>query len=316
MSDKLATALPKIAKMLLAGPEHQHSRRRLECCAAMLMATLKEVDPSGHEITSRIEGLDDVEMQEIFDAGREQGRTGVIEQQRTNHYGPNGDVRQYRPPRHSSGPHFPGTATHNGYKFSEIAESCHRNAFRVPLPAPRLSRRYSRPVEARLDIGTAGEVSRQYFRSISREDHMSGFTNRPRHARVSGSFLARVQETCAGAQQSSFSRSMRRQAGNRRRIPASHLQGAMFNEVASIGVLDVQTLFFRGSQDIDAECKASGWMSDPIKLTSVPAERRHLQGRPDAMGSSFSITLYAKQISGRSAHWFWSTIPSRSRGTI
>ena len=49
---------------------------------------------------------------------------------------------------------------------------------------------------------------------------------------------------------------------------AAHLQGAMFNEVASIGVLDVQTLFFRGSQDIDAECKASGWMSDPIKLAA------------------------------------------------
>ncbi len=49
----------------------------------MLMATLKEVDPGGHEITKRIEGLDDVEMQEIFDAGREQGRTEVIEQQRT-----------------------------------------------------------------------------------------------------------------------------------------------------------------------------------------------------------------------------------------
>ncbi len=49
---------------------------------------------------------------------------------------------------------------------------------------------------------------------------------------------------------------------------ASHLQSQMFREVATIGALDVQTLFFRGSARVDAECKASGWMSDPIKLAA------------------------------------------------
>jgi hypothetical protein len=49
---------------------------------------------------------------------------------------------------------------------------------------------------------------------------------------------------------------------------ASHLQGQMFNEVASIGTLDVQTVFFRGSAHVDAECKSSNWLSDPIKLAA------------------------------------------------
>jgi hypothetical protein len=47
---------------------------------------------------------------------------------------------------------------------------------------------------------------------------------------------------------------------------ASHLQGAMFNEVAAIGTLDVQAVYFRGTSNVDAECKASGWMRDPVQL--------------------------------------------------
>jgi hypothetical protein len=47
---------------------------------------------------------------------------------------------------------------------------------------------------------------------------------------------------------------------------ASHLTGAMFREVASIGTLNVKTIFFRGTEHIDAECKASEWMRDPVQL--------------------------------------------------
>lgn len=47
---------------------------------------------------------------------------------------------------------------------------------------------------------------------------------------------------------------------------ASHLQGAMFKEVATIGTLNVKTIFFRGTEHIDAECKSSSWMSDPVQL--------------------------------------------------
>lgn len=49
---------------------------------------------------------------------------------------------------------------------------------------------------------------------------------------------------------------------------ASHLLGTMFNEVAAIGSLDVQAVYFRGTGNVDAECKASNWLSDPVKLAA------------------------------------------------
>jgi hypothetical protein len=62
---------------------------------------------------------------------------------------------------------------------------------------------------------------------------------------------------------------------------ASHLLGAMFKEVAAIGTLDVKTIFFRGTEHIDAECKASEWMRDPVQLarymTGVTCRAGHTQ---------------------------------------
>lgn len=49
---------------------------------------------------------------------------------------------------------------------------------------------------------------------------------------------------------------------------AAHLQSQMFKEVAAIGGLDVMAVYFRGSTNIDAECKASNWMSDPTRLAA------------------------------------------------
>ena len=49
---------------------------------------------------------------------------------------------------------------------------------------------------------------------------------------------------------------------------ASHLQSQMFNEVAAIGSLDVQAVYFRGAAAINAECKASNWLSNPAKLAA------------------------------------------------
>ncbi len=161
MSDKLATALPKIAKMLRLVLNTSTPDGDWNNALTMLMATLKEVDPGGHEITKRIEGLDDVEMQEIFDAGREQGRTEVIEQQRTtttaltamfDNIGRHG-IRQGR---------ISGHDTHNGYKFSEIAESCHRNAFRVPSK----HHGFLEGMADQLRHGTISEPQAKYLGSI------------------------------------------------------------------------------------------------------------------------------------------------------
>src|SRR4029077_15625332 len=49
---------------------------------------------------------------------------------------------------------------------------------------------------------------------------------------------------------------------------AAHLQAQMFQEVATIGSLDVELIFFRGATGIDAECKASPWVSDPKALAA------------------------------------------------
>ena len=62
---------------------------------------------------------------------------------------------------------------------------------------------------------------------------------------------------------------------------ATHLQSAMFHEVASIGTLDIQTVYFRGTHQIDAECQKSGWTSDPIQIarfmTGVTCRAGHTQ---------------------------------------
>jgi hypothetical protein len=47
---------------------------------------------------------------------------------------------------------------------------------------------------------------------------------------------------------------------------AVHLQAQMFGEVATIGSLDVELIFFRGSAGIDAECRTSSWVSDSKAL--------------------------------------------------
>jgi hypothetical protein len=49
---------------------------------------------------------------------------------------------------------------------------------------------------------------------------------------------------------------------------AVHLQAQMFAEVATIGSLDIKLVYFRGAHRADAECKASGWTSNPTQLAS------------------------------------------------
>ena len=47
---------------------------------------------------------------------------------------------------------------------------------------------------------------------------------------------------------------------------AAHLQAQMFREVALIGSLDVQLVYFRG---VDDGCAASDWTADPLQLGAV-----------------------------------------------
>ncbi len=55
---------------------------------------------------------------------------------------------------------------------------------------------------------------------------------------------------------------------------AAQLQVQMFREVAIIGSLDVQLVYFRGMTGVNAECKASGWVGDPMALAKLMAKIR------------------------------------------
>jgi hypothetical protein len=55
---------------------------------------------------------------------------------------------------------------------------------------------------------------------------------------------------------------------------AAQLQVRMFQEVAAIGALDVQLIYFRGMKGVNAECKASPWVNDPLVLTKMMTKIR------------------------------------------
>jgi hypothetical protein len=51
---------------------------------------------------------------------------------------------------------------------------------------------------------------------------------------------------------------------------ACQLQAQMFSEVATIGALDVQLVYFRGpSEHPEGECRASRWYDSPVYLTKA-----------------------------------------------
>ena len=52
----------------------------------------------------------------------------------------------------------------------------------------------------------------------------------------------------------------------------------MFHEVATIGSLDMQLVYFRGTERVDAECKASGWMTSPMQLAAAMTKVSCLTG--------------------------------------
>ena len=59
---------------------------------------------------------------------------------------------------------------------------------------------------------------------------------------------------------------------------AAQLQVQMFQEIGAIGSLDVSLIYFRGMKGVNAECKASGWLSDPLALAKMMAQIRSRAG--------------------------------------
>lgn len=50
---------------------------------------------------------------------------------------------------------------------------------------------------------------------------------------------------------------------------AGQLTAAMFKEIALLGSLDMQLVYFRGPRDLGGECKASRWVSNPADLAAL-----------------------------------------------
>jgi hypothetical protein len=55
---------------------------------------------------------------------------------------------------------------------------------------------------------------------------------------------------------------------------ACQLQAQMFREVAVIGSLSMQLVYFRGPSKLGGECKASRWVDNPAELTSIMSKIR------------------------------------------
>jgi hypothetical protein len=60
---------------------------------------------------------------------------------------------------------------------------------------------------------------------------------------------------------------------------ARELQGDLIREAASIGALSLQLVYFRGGDEIPPECRASEWISDPARLTSIMGRIECRSGR-------------------------------------
>ena len=60
---------------------------------------------------------------------------------------------------------------------------------------------------------------------------------------------------------------------------ACQLQAQMFREVAAIGTLSMQLVYYRGVEDIGGECRASRWVDDPMKLANLMTKIRCDAGR-------------------------------------
>jgi hypothetical protein len=55
---------------------------------------------------------------------------------------------------------------------------------------------------------------------------------------------------------------------------ACKLQAQMFREVATVGTLSMQLVFYRGVPDLGGECKASRWVDDPMELARLMSKIR------------------------------------------
>ena len=60
---------------------------------------------------------------------------------------------------------------------------------------------------------------------------------------------------------------------------ASHVQVRMFEEVAAIGALDLQLVYFRGTAGANAECKASS-LGRRTNAAGEPDDERQMRRRP------------------------------------
>lgn len=83
-------------------------------------------------------------------------------------------------------------------------------------------------------------------------------------------FLAGVQSSGAAHRRGNLIFSLDATASREKTWDAAcALQAQMFREVATVGTLSMQLVYFRGVRDAGGECKASGWVDDPMELAGL-----------------------------------------------
>ena len=85
MTDKLAAIVPKLTKLLLVTLDNGSTDgERINAIRVGIQRQLKGADSDSHDLVKRLEPLSEDEMQQIFNAGIEQGRAEEIENARRN----------------------------------------------------------------------------------------------------------------------------------------------------------------------------------------------------------------------------------------
>ena len=91
---------------------------------------------------------------------------------------------------------------------------------------------------------------------------------------------------------------------------AGQLTAAMFKEIALLGSLDMQLVYFRGPRDLGGECKASCWVSNPADLAALMTKIQCMGGLTQI--ERVLTAAVHETIRAKSMRWFSSAIVAKS----
>ena len=270
MADELDQKIPLIAKLLLVVLSSRAAEGEWSNAFEALLRILKEVDPGGHALVERITTppITEEDMKLIFDAGR-QAERATLEQHRgaaapAPFFSNNGLGNVGRSSIYSFEDHdrVAGRDVFNGQRWVDIANHCAANLNRIP----NRHHGFVEGMSDQLAYGTISGKQAKYlhslFGNISEEESdqwpiHSSINSSPAYLR---SRMSRAEIWCL--------RSMRPPVESKPGTPPRICKVRCSTRLPAIGSLDVQAVYFRGAAAINAECKASNWLSNPAKLAA------------------------------------------------